>query len=133
MWLKKIIPIALVVSGVLVFAATAPIPDWGRGTGTNANEVPIRYSWVEVMAVSNASKNYIAVAAVVPPYVVLDAVSSLGQMATENAQIRLSIDTMPGTYSQHLASNLISQPTNPLIPQIPSLLAMMPMEFQPYE
>ena len=101
MWRKKMITIASVVFGALLFGSVASLSGWGWNTQNNVELPTVSASWSEIGAVTSAVAGPAQINGAMPPYIILNA--QIGQAAQE-PQVRISIKTMSGSYSEYAAS-----------------------------
>ena len=116
MWRKNITTISLVVFGVLLIAVAATNAKWAWNAQDQGDVPVVTASWTQfdTPAHENGVTTQITVA---PPYIILGLQPGLTQQISGKDQIRISIQTMAGSYSEYVAS----RPAAPVA--IPVLLA----------
>ena len=110
-----IIMVALAVFGVLMLGALVSDSKWGGNTEDNI-DVPTDNAFWNVFGTAsagNGSPTPITVAA--PPYITIEAIPNLGELAIEKDQVRISIQTMSGSYSEYVASRPSAQIARPVL------------------
>ena len=111
MWRKKMITIASVVFGALLFGSVASLSGWGWNSQNNVELPIVSASWTEIGAVTSAVAGPAQINVAMPPYIILDA--QAGQAAQE-PQVRISIKTMSGSYSEYAASRTAGLKAQPV-------------------
>ena len=103
MWQKNIPTVSLVIIGVLLIAIVAPNSRWGWNAQDRVNVPVVNASWTqhEPAASGNSGLPHITVA---PPYIILDVRPDLARQVSGEGHIRISIQTMSGSYSEYVAS-----------------------------
>ena len=112
MWRFKIISVLSIVFGVLLFTAGASW-DWNNTTSktstitfvprTNvSDEIPS----IEVVVTSSPDAQASNLTAVVPPYVILSSTLGSWQASPQQDEMRVSIETIDGSYSESVALRL---------------------------
>jgi len=97
---NKVLTISLVVLGAVLFATMAPYSDWGWNETNNVEIPTVSANWTGVSVAGSPA--HITIAA--PPYIILEAIPNQGQYVDRQSEIRVSIQTMSGSYSEYLAS-----------------------------
>ena len=101
---NKILTFSVVVFGALLIGAVAPYSQWGRSAPENVEAPTVSASWTETGTAVNLRSDFAHVTAVVPPYIILEAIPNQGKHVVRQPGIRISIETMSGSYSEYLAS-----------------------------
>ena len=103
MWRKNISTVSLVVIGVLLITVVAPNSRWGWNAQDRVN-VPVVNASLNQIESANGVNNGQTQITVAPPYIILDVWPDLGRQVSGEGQIRISIQTMSGSYSEYVAS-----------------------------
>ena len=98
---------SLVLSVALVIGVTAPRFDQGRNAQHSIEVPTVSASWTENIAVADSADGPATITAVVPPYIIFETIPNQIKNATGHREIRISIQTMIGSYSEFVASKLI--------------------------
>ena len=114
MWQKNIPTVSLVIIGVLLIAIVAPNSRWGWNAQDHVNVPVVNASWTqhEPAAGGNSGLTHITVA---PPYIILDVRPDLARQVSGEGQIRISIQTMSGSYSEYVASSTATSVAMPVL------------------
>ena len=107
---NKILTISLVVLGAVLFAMMAPYSDWGWDKNNNVEIPTVSASWTGGGTADSLARITIAS----PPYIILEAIPNQGQHMDRRFEIRVSIQTMSGSYSEYLASTLAAPKGRPI-------------------
>jgi len=108
---NRVLTISMVVLGAVLFATMAPHSDWGWNENKNVEIPTVNTNWTgNGMADSPLQINIAA-----PPYIILEAIPNQGQHVDRQSGIRISIQTMSGTYSEYLASITAAPKAQPVI------------------
>ncbi len=97
---NKVFTISLVVLGAVLFATMAPYSDWGWNENNNVEIPTVSANWTGGSTADSPAQITIAA----PPYIILEAIPNQGQHVDRQSGIRISIQTMSGSYSEYLAS-----------------------------
>ena len=96
----KVLTISMVVLAAVLFATVAPHSNWGWNESKNVEIPTISTNWTGGGVADSPAHITIAE----PPYIILEAIPNQGQHVDQQSGIRISIQTMSGTYSEYLAS-----------------------------
>ena len=103
---NKILTFSVVVFGALLISAVAPYSQWGRSAQDNVEVPTVSASWTETGPAVSSRNELAHVTAVVPPYIILEAISNQGKHVVRQPEIRITIETMSGSYSEYVASTV---------------------------
>ena len=104
---NNVVTFSLVLSMALVIGVTAPRFDQGRNAQHSIEVPTVSASWTENIAVADSADGPATITAVVPPYIIFETIPNQIKNATGHREIRISIQTMIGSYSEFVASKLI--------------------------
>ena len=97
---NKVLTISLVVLGAVLFATKAPYSDWGWNEKNNVEIPTVSANWTGGSVAGSPAQITIAA----PPYIILEAIPNQGTHVDRQSEIRVSIQTMSGSYSEYFAS-----------------------------
>ena len=103
---NKLLTFSVVVFGALLISAVAPYSQWGRSAQVNVEVPTVSASWTETGTAVRLRSELAHVTAVVPPYIILEAIPNQGKHVARQPGIRISIETMSGSYSEYVASTV---------------------------
>ncbi len=129
---NRILTISIVVLGAVLFATVAPHSDWGWNESKNVEIPTVSASWTGAGIADSPAQ----VTGAAPPYIILDAIPNQGQHVDLRSGIRISIQTMSGTYSEYLASITAtpkSQPVSFVSSQMPGSYGGSPLGITAWE
>ena len=101
---NKLLTFSLVVFGAVLIGAVAPYSQLGRSAQDNLEVPTVSAAWTVTSTAVGTRSDLAHVTAVVPPYIILEAIPYQGKYAERQLQLRISIQTMSGSYSDYLAS-----------------------------
>ena len=102
---NKMLTFSVVVFGALLIGAVAPYSQLGRSAQDNLEVPTVSASWTETGTPVSTRIDLAHVTAAVPPYIILEAIPNQRKRVVQQPLIRISIQTMAGSYSDYLASN----------------------------
>ena len=97
---SNVLTISMVVLGAVLFATVAPHSNWGWNENKNVEIPTVSANWAGGGLADSPA--HIIIAA--PPYIILEAIPDQGRYAVRQLQLRISIQTMSGSYSDYLTS-----------------------------
>ncbi len=97
---NRVLAISMVVLGAVLFATVAPHSDWGWNENKNVEIPTVSANWTG----SGITDSPAQVTVAAPPYIILGAIPDQGRHIDVRFGIRISIQTMSGTYPEYLAS-----------------------------
>jgi len=104
----------MVVMGALLVGAFAPYSQWGQ-SAKKAVEIPtVSASWFEVVSATDEASDPIQTTIAAPPYIILGPVLKQNEPAYQEPSLRISIQTMSGSYSEYVASKSASDSAQPV-------------------
>ena len=112
---NKILTFSVAVFGALLIGAVAPYSQWGRSAQVNVEVPTVSASWTETGTAVNLRSDTAHVTAVVPPYIILEAIPNQGKHVVRQPEIRISIETMSGSYSEYVASTVADPIASPVL------------------
>lgn len=112
---NKILTFSVVIFGALLIGAVAPYSQWGRSAQDNVEVPTVSASWTETGTAVKLRSELAHVTAVVPPYIILEAIPHQGKHVARQPGIRISIETMSGSYSEYVASTVADQIALPVL------------------
>ena len=107
---NKLFTISVVVLGAVLFATMALHSDWGWNESKNVEMPTVSANWSNGGTADSPAQVIVAA----PPYIILEAIPNQGQHVDLQPRIRVSIQTMSGTYSEYLASIATAPKTHPV-------------------
>ena len=103
---SNMLTFSVAVFGVLLIGVIAPYSQWGRSAPDNVEVPTVSASWTETGTAVSSRNELAHVTAVVPPYIILEAISNQGKHVVRQPEIRITIETMSGSYSEYVASKV---------------------------
>ena len=103
---NKILTFSVAVFGALLIGAVAPYSQWGRSAPENVEVPTVSASWTETGTAVSLRSDFAHMTAVVPPYIILEAIPNEGKHVARQPGIRTSIETMSGSSSEYVASTV---------------------------
>ena len=104
MWRNKIITFSLVVFGALLITAVAPDSRWAWNAQDHIDVPTVSAAWTEFEPAIDENGGLTQITIASPPYIILGTPLNIGGRAVVKDQIRITIKTMSGTYSEYVAS-----------------------------
>ena len=115
MWRKKMITIASVVFGALLFGSVASLSGWGWNAQNNVELPTVSASWTEIGSETSAVADPAQVNVAMPPYIIFDAHPVQRGQGAQQHQVRISIQPMSGSSSEYLASRKAAPESLPAV------------------
>ena len=103
---NKILTFSVAVFGALLIGAVDPYSQWGRSAQDNVEVPAVSASWTETGTAVSLRSDFAHMTAVVPPYIILEAIPNEGKHVARQPGIRISIETMSGSSSEYVASTV---------------------------
>ena len=114
MWRRNITTVSLVVIGVLLIAVIAPNSRWAWNAQDHAAVPMVNASWTQIEFATRGHSGPTQVT-VAPPYIILETQPGLVQQSNDLGQISISIQTIPGSYSEYVASSTAASVAMPVL------------------
>ena len=103
---NKIFTFSVAVFGALLIGAVGLYSQWGRSAQDNVEAPAVSTSWIETGTTVSSRNELAHVTAVMPPYIILEAIPNQGKHVARQPEIRITIETMSGSYSEYVASTV---------------------------
>ncbi|MBC8280712.1 MAG: hypothetical protein H8E48_08005 [Chloroflexi bacterium] len=113
MWRVNQFAVFLIVVGALLFVANQSYSTWNQNKTTSKEANLIHFSFDaplnETLDVPNSIAEPSNLTAVVPPYIILGGTWDSWGETDQQAAVRISIQTVTGSYSEYAAQQIVRQ------------------------
>ena len=107
---NRVLKLSMVVLGAVLIATVASYSDWGWNENKNVELTTVSANFTGGGMADSPAHMILAA----PPYIILEAIPNQGQHVDLQSGIRISIQTMSGTYSEYLASTTAVPKSQPV-------------------
>lgn len=111
----RLLTMGVMVMGALLIGTFAPYSEWGRSAEKTVEIPTVSASWFEAVSMTDQENDPTRITIAAPPYIILGPVPNQNERVIKQPEIRISIQTMSGSYSEYVALKFANDSNQPVM------------------